>query len=113
MKPTIEQIRQAAERFADEYEVVGIRTQEQPFELGEIDHVSAVWCDGEETDEELDGICATNVNSKRIDMHSDTPDVFHGFYYGDYTALVAGNSYSIGADEGEIIIRDAEVVYIF
>lgn len=84
-----------------DYEVVGVRVQEMPFELGEMDHVSKVWIDGEETDEELDGVCATDVNNLSVNE-----------YYGEHVAVVAGNYFEYGEDIGEIIIKDAQVIAI-
>lgn len=90
-----------------EYGKFGIRIQEQSFELGAIDHNSKVWVDGEETDEELDGVCA-------IDL--DSPEAFETLngngYFGSYIALIASNSYEYGFDAGEVILKDAEVLYI-
>lgn len=113
MKPTIEQIREAAAKFADDYEVIAVRTQEEPFELGAIDHFSNVWVDGEDTGEELDGICATMVSSPRIDMHSSESSPRFGFYFGDNVAIIGGFSRTYGEDEGEVIIHDPEVLFIF
>lgn len=52
MKVTDEMIRRVKE-LADElfydYEIVGIRVQEVPFSLGEMDHCSHIWDDGEDT----------------------------------------------------------------
>lgn len=47
MKPSIEQIKQVAETFKGEYGIVAIRTQEESFDLGCINHVSHVWDAGE------------------------------------------------------------------
>ena len=33
-------------------------------------------------------------------------------YFGDYVAVVAGNSYTYGEDPGEIVIADAVVVEV-
>lgn len=49
MKPSIEQIKQVAETFKGEYGIVAIRTQEESFDLGCINHVSHVWDDGDDT----------------------------------------------------------------
>ena len=87
------------------YEFVGVRVQEVPFELGAIDHKSHVWIDGEETDEELDGICTCKVD--RLKCKS-----YEGYYVGDHAAIICGNEGEYGEDDGEIIIRDAEVVKI-
>ena len=97
-----QRLAEVAEELFFNYEVVAIRVQEVPFELGAIDHVSSVWVDGEETDEELDGICA--IRAKDVDK-SDT-------YFGDHVAIIAGNRYTYGEDIGEVIIEDAEVVEI-
>lgn len=90
-----------------EYGKFGIRIQELPFELGAMDHNSMVWVDGEETDEELDGVCA-------IDL--DSPEVVEALngngYFGSYIALIASDSYEYGFDSGEVILKDAEVLYI-
>ena len=104
MKLTQEMInsaREIAEEANWDYEVVGVRVQEVPFELGEMNHVSKVWIDGEETDEELDGVCVTDVNSLGVNE-----------YYGEHVAIVAGNKFSYGEDLGEIIIKDAQVIAI-
>lgn len=94
-----------------DYDVVAIRTQEVPFELGEMDHKSLVWVDGEETDEELDGVSATVcTNIKAVKEH--TGESFGG-YCGQYTAIIGGSSYTYGEDVGEVVIEDAEVLYIF
>ena len=58
---TVTEIRAAAEKYTDYYEFVGIRTQEETFELGSIEHVSSVWDDGEETGETLTGICGNSA----------------------------------------------------
>lgn len=107
---TVTEIRAAAEKYTDYYEFVGIRTQEETFELGSIEHVSSVWDDGEETGETLTGISVTDINSNMIIMHSDE----HGlnYYYGKHLAVICGNSAEYGADEGELIIEDAVVVEI-
>lgn len=86
-----------------EYEYIGVRVQEQKFELGEMDHVSSVWVDGDETDDVLNGVCAT-----KIDALENLP----GEYYGDHIAIICGNSAEYGADVGEIIIEDAIVAAI-
>ena len=91
--------------------MVAIRTQDVPFELGEMDHKSLVWVDGEETDEELDGVSATDCTIvEEVKWH--TGERF-GSYPGQYTAIIGGNRYTYGEDAGEVVIEDAEVLYIF
>ena len=95
-----------------EYEYIGIRTQEEPFEMGGIDHVSSVWVDGEETDETLDGISCTNVDSPAIAAHCDEISLANGNYYGDHIAIIASDDAEYGEDAGELILRDAVVIRI-
>lgn len=85
-----------------DYDFVAVRIQEVPFELGEIDHVSHVWVDGNETDEELAGICGINVKDLQ----------YAGDYYGDYAAIICGDCAMGGEDMGELIIEDPVVVEI-
>lgn len=90
-----------------EYGKFGIRIQEQAFELGTIDHNSKVWIDGEETDEELDGVCTIDLDSP------EAAEVLNGNgYFGSHIALLAGDRYEYGCDAGEVILKDAEVLYI-
>lgn len=98
----------------EKYEYVGLRTQDIPFSLGTMTHVSKVWDNGCETDDELDGISVTSVDSEACAMHSDDKEsnIWLGYYYGDYLAIIAGNEAEAGEDDGEIIISDAEVIEI-
>ena len=57
----MEKINAAVEKYGWDYEFIGVRVQEQEFELGAIDHVSHVWVDGDETEEELNGICVKKI----------------------------------------------------
>jgi len=86
----------------EDYSFIGIRVQETPFELGTINHKSLVWEDGNETDEELEGICVVDI--KYFKSCSS--------YYGQYVAIICGNNAEIGEDAGELIIQDAVVVEI-
>lgn len=98
----IEKIRELEKEYSWDYEQVCIRVQEVPFELGEMDHQSSVWVDGDETDEQLDGISTLSVK------YAQNAE----FYFGDHLAIVAGNEYSYGQDAGEVIIRDPVVLEI-
>lgn len=110
---TIEEIKAIASKYETEYEYVGIRTQEEPFELGHMTHRSHIWEDGEDTGEMLDGVSCTSVKSKAVAMHCDgkrnNPG---GYYYGDHVAIICGNTATLGEDEGELIIEGAVVVEI-
>ena len=101
---TAQEIREIMEELKWDYEMVAIRTQEEPFELGAIDHRSHIWEDGDDTGEELDGICGTTESG--IEMH------MNGTYFGGHVAMIAGKEYEYGEDAHEVIIRDAECVRI-
>lgn len=95
---------EAADELFWDYEVVGIRVQEEPFVLGPIDHCSHLWVDGDDSGVELDGICAQDVTTLKM---------FNDLYFGSHIAIVAGNEYEYGEDPGELIIRDAVCTHIF
>lgn len=84
-----------------EYETYAIRVQLEPFALGPIDHVSKVWVDGEETDEELPGVCTVKAEAYQP-----------GYYDGEHIAILGCYYSEMGEDLGEIIMMDAEVVEI-
>lgn len=108
---SINELRQLAQKY-DAYEVVAIRTQETPFTLGEMTHQSKVWIDGNETDDNVGGVCATDIDSYGLKMHSSESDTYSGFYFGDHQAIIAGYRYQLGVDDGEVIIYDPVVVEI-
>lgn len=99
----IQEIKAVADEL--EYNYIGVRIQEEPFEIGAIDHLSHVWDDGDDTGVELDGICAIDV--ARLDLANR-----NGEYFGGHSAIICGSCADYGADLGEIIIQDAEVVKI-
>mgnify|MGYP004560079889 FL=1 len=82
--------------------VVALRAQAEPFELGDLDHNSVIWIDGEETEEELNGVCGLALDDVELINN----------YYNDHIAIIAGDRYEWGQDAGEIIIEDAQVVKI-
>lgn len=99
----IKNIKKVAEEMglSWDYEFVGVRVQEQDFELGTIEHLSHVWDNGDDTGVELDGICACKLDRLGVNQ-----------YYGDHVAIICGNDAEYGEDDGELIIRDAEVVKV-
>ena len=100
----IEKIMERIEEIKDKYDFgyIGVRVQEDPFTLGETLDNSFVWVDGEMTDEELDGTCAVKIDEAELAKR----------YFGDYVAIIGGDSMEYGHDLGEIIIRNAEVLEI-
>lgn len=104
MKLTAEMIQKAKDAAEDagyDYMRFGIRVQEEEFRLGTIDHKSHVWVDGEDTEEELDGISAMDINH-----------ISNIQYFGSHVALIGCNEYESGEDAGEIIMKDASVIAI-
>jgi len=100
----------ARERFL----CVGIRTADEPAQVAYLSHA---WVDGEPTDEELDGISATDVDSGDVWVQHlpATADerrraLNTGTYYGDHIALLGSDSASRGVDPGEVVMRDFVVV---
>lgn len=102
----IEQVRAIVEEqeLDLDYGYIGIRIQEEPFGLGPIDHVSHIWEDGDDTGEELDGVCAINYKSLAACNGVN--------YYGDHIAILASDRATYGEDIGEIIMEEAEVISI-
>jgi hypothetical protein len=84
-----------------DYEFVGVRVQEQEFELGTIEHLSHLWDNGDDTSVEFDGICVCSLD--RLGANN---------YFGNHVAIICGNEAEYGEDDGELIIRDAEVVKV-
>ena len=99
----IKNIKKVAEEMdlSWDYEFVGVRVQDQDFELGTIEHLSHVWDNGDDTGVELDGICVCSLD--RLGVNN---------YFGDHVAIICGNEAEYGEDDGELIIRDAEVVKV-
>lgn len=92
-----------------EYEWIGIRVQEAPFELGAMSHESVVWVDGEMTDEGLGGVCAIKCDESNVE---DRLNYATKTYFGSHVAIIAGNRALYGDDPHEIILMDAKVVHI-
>lgn len=88
-------------RLNGEYETYAIRVQVEPFSLGPINHVSKVWICGEETDEDLPGVCTVKAEAYQP-----------GHYYGEHIAILGCYYSEMGEDVGEIIMDGAEVVEI-
>ena len=85
-----------------DYEAVGVRVQDVPFAPGPMAHRSHVWDNGDDTGEELPGVSAMRWDAAQR----------HGYYYGDYVAVIAGNAWDYGEDAGEIVIHDPIVIEI-
>lgn len=112
MRLTNEMIEKAKAAIeADEnHEIFAIRTQDVPFEMGQIEHKSLVWVDGEMTDEELDGISATVIDvndiERSLNRHSREG------YDGGHIAILAGGYSVPGEDAGEVVMENPDVIAI-
>ena len=91
-----------------DFDFIGIRIQDEIFEqIGEeINHNSKVWEDGNETDEELDGICAINAKTTQYLPKSV------GGYIGNVVIILGSNDVEYGQDEEELIMKNAIVLDI-
>ena len=105
---TNEQIKEIAKKIQTSnynYDFIGIRVQEENTNnIGDtIYHKSYVWDDGNITDEELNGICAIEIQVARklID---------YGGYQGKYAYILGSDYCTKGNDVGEIIMKDAIVL---
>lgn len=87
--------------LAYQFTYIGVRVQSLPFSLGQMEHVSHVWEDGDDTGVELDGVCVSSIYSLGANQ-----------YYGDHVAIIGGELVEYGEDEGEMILNDAEVVAV-
>lgn len=103
---TPEMIAHVKDMVADpyrDYEYVGIRVQDDvPFELGEMFHVSHVWVDGDDTGEELPGVCV--IDGRKAELSAS--------YCGNHAAIICGNHAEYGEDPGELIISDPVVLTV-
>jgi len=98
-------------RWSCGYTYLGIRSQDPEFEMGEtIYHQSMVWLDGEETEDELPGLCALHVRSEEdFDRLLEVSKNYYGFAH---IAILGSNSVEYGEDENEIIMDEPEVLAI-
>lgn len=67
-----------------------------------------VWDDGEWTDEELDGTCC--ISTKYLQGRES---FWPGGYSGRRVWLVGGNYATDGADDGELIVFEAQLLQVF
>lgn len=117
---TVEEIKTLIEDA--EYDYVGLRADSRDYNIGDVvDNSHQLFqdadCGGELVEEgpyagfydagELDGACALKVSEDNVE------DVLEAVKaYGEKIYLVGGNSMEYGYDDGEIIIRDAEVIAV-
>ena len=110
--PSLAQIREIADEYAWDYDHIGIRTQDVPFELGTLDHASHVWENGKDTGVELSGVSVTSLDSEAAKMHTGEAAIGKGFYAGEHVALIGGTLDTYGEDAGEMILKNPEVLRV-
>lgn len=79
---------------------------------------SLVWEDGDQTDEELDGTCAVVIGTwwdeAEFDIDAVASAIETAKDYGDGKyGLLVGDDFVGGEDIDEVIIRNAECIYVF
>ena len=96
----------------------GLRNDDREFCVGDSIPNSYNWYDGEMSDEELDGVCATQIviaNSREKQLKNIARALrINKVYYNEHLYLMRcdGDNSHIGEDEQEIIMCDAEVVAV-
>lgn len=87
-----------------DYDYIGLRVQESDYgwTVGQmISYQSKIWIDGEETEDEIGGICA--VDAEQASSHI----LGFGAYTGDTIVVLASNAACRGEDDGEIILKSS------
>lgn len=105
MKLTQEMINRSKEMAEDpyrEYQYIGVRVQDVPFELGAIDHLSHVWDDGDDTGVELPGLSV--LGARFLGQESQ--------YFGSHVAIIGSNNIQYGQDAGELVMEAPVVLEI-
>ena len=99
----------AIRRAQQEYDIVGLRTVERGYDPLAASHR---WDDGIRTDEALGGVSVTDAGESNLwGLHQFDKPGAGGYYPGEDTYVVVGNSADYGDDIGERIISDPSVFY--
>ena len=117
---TVEEIKNIIENA--EFEYIGIRADSRDYKIGEVMNNSHQLfqdadCGGELVEEgpyagfydagELDGTCALKVSEDNIEDAITKAEAYGKKFY-----LIGGDAMEYGYDDGEIIIKEAEVIAI-
>ena len=111
MRNPIDAFEESRDPFSKRFSCYGIRRQEPEFESeGDVmAHTSSVWEDGEETDEELDGVSALCLDRfKNLDEAIEASKV----YFGSHLAIIASDGYTWGQDEDEVVLEDPVIICV-
>ena len=85
------------------YDYYGLRKSKDETEIGDILDPSFLWDDGIQTEDELYGTSAININ----DFENIENAIKYMELYSGELILVAGNCIEYGEDKHEILINDA------
>lgn len=119
MKNAVKEIREAVEN--SDFEFFAVRATDDDMKVGDICRASRDWDyeHDQPSDELLDGACGTGFrynwgaseqkNESAIDNAIDYNVVN---YTAKHLYVIAGNEATYGADVGEVIIKDAVVLYV-
>ena len=94
---------------ADAYDYYGVRIADEgePATVGQVtSYQSAVWIDGEETEEKVNCVCC--IKAGYVISARSLP-----VYIGDKVIVYGANFQEFGEDEGELILRSPVVLAIF
>lgn len=92
----------------DDYEHLGVRSDDEDYGEGDRLPASRVWADDEPQGDEVDGTSATRVRNRDVDAAIRSHKRFG--YVGRRLYLIGGHYATYGDDPGEVIIRDAVVI---
>ncbi len=97
-------------KYGAKYNYIGVRVQDRPEKVGtKLTHVSHVWEDGEETEEEMRGVSAINADTDPTSLSRFTLDTV---YRGGYVLILGGEIEEFGQDEGEIVMERPVVLEV-
>lgn len=105
----IDKIKKNYTKYLQRYPYVGIRVVAPGYDdymsqIGETAVNSYRWEDGNQTDEQLDGASAINIDSR--------DNIDSGAYYGRRILVLGSDHIEYGEDVNEIVMRDAKILEI-
>jgi len=109
-----------SDNYFDHGTTYALCTREAEYEVGETNLQNSYrWDDGDKTDEELDGVCATKIDvgydstapaiAKAVERAANTNEQ----YCGTWKYLIAGDIDSYGEDVGEVLLTNVIVLCKF
>ena len=90
--------------------IIGIRLDDEAYEVGDILPASRVWDDGEPTEDVLDGTSTVGLYWEKQLLTRQAANKLAALYPYQHAYLVVGTNGENGEDDGEVVIRNAKVV---